>query len=255
MHHLYVSSIFLVVSFGGALLGIWLTRRLPRQFLQEDSRTSFLQILGLISMITALILGLVTASAKNSFDQIDRSVRVSDIELLTLDRMLEQYGSSTKEMRAELKSAMKESLDSKAIKNSSEELMVQSKLLIAVENLVDSVRMLKPRDPYHMILHNQALAVGENLLKSRWMILNNVGSSVPQLFLGILLLWIFFIFLGYGMMAPINPVVISMFFVGAFSISSVIFLILELDGGFDGFIYVSSEPLRITYELLSIHKQ
>ncbi len=52
------------------------------------------------------------------------------------------------------------------------------------------------------------------------------------------------IFVSFGLFAPPNATVVTILFVCALSVSAAIFLILELDQPFRGFIQVSSAPLR-----------
>jgi len=58
------------------------------------------------------------------------------------------------------------------------------------------------------------------------------------------IVWLAIIFLSVGLFAPINKTVITALLVVSLSVSSAIFLILELDLPFQGMIQVSSEPLR-----------
>ena len=56
--------------------------------------------------------------------------------------------------------------------------------------------------------------------------------------------WLVIVFAVFGIIAPRNGVVYATILLCALSFSSAIFFILELDTPTDGFIYVSSEPLR-----------
>ena len=49
-------------SFGGALLGMWLRTALPEHHLAAESKDTVKIGIGLIATMTALVLGLVTAS-------------------------------------------------------------------------------------------------------------------------------------------------------------------------------------------------
>jgi hypothetical protein len=64
------------------------------------------------------------------------------------------------------------------------------------------------------------------------------------LFLVVLLFWLAITFASFGLLAPPNVTVISILFVCTLSVSAAVFLILEMDGPFEGFITVSPEPLR-----------
>jgi nitric oxide reductase large subunit len=63
-------------------------------------------------------------------------------------------------------------------------------------------------------------------------------------FLVVLVCWLAFIFMSFGLFARPNTTVIVALFVCALSFSSAIFLILELDQPFKGLIQISSAPLR-----------
>ena len=61
--------------------------------------------------MTALILGLVTASAKSSFDEVTFAVESGARDVLTLDRLLARYGPETSEIRAAFKDAVARRID------------------------------------------------------------------------------------------------------------------------------------------------
>jgi len=63
-------------------------------------------------------------------------------------------------------------------------------------------------------------------------------------FLAILVFWVAVIFISFGLFAPCNTTVVATLFVCALSVSGAIFLILELDRPFQGFMQLSSAPLR-----------
>jgi hypothetical protein len=60
----------------------------------------------------------------------------------------------------------------------------------------------------------------------------------------VLVSWLAIIFLTFGLYAPRNATVVTILIVCALSVAGAIFLILELDEPFTGWIRVSSAPLR-----------
>jgi hypothetical protein len=62
-------------TFGGALFGMWLRTTLPDHHLDDESKETVKICIGLIATMTALILGLIIASAKSSFDTVDAEVK------------------------------------------------------------------------------------------------------------------------------------------------------------------------------------
>src|SRR5262245_29851527 len=83
-----------------------LRTRLPEDHLNEDARQTVNLAIGLVATMTALILGLVTASAKSGFDAEDAALKQTAAGLLSVDRALARYGPETNEMRQALRQAV-----------------------------------------------------------------------------------------------------------------------------------------------------
>jgi hypothetical protein len=120
-----------------------------------------------------------------------------------------------------------------------------------VERLADAIRALKPRDDSQRALQSRALDLSEALLQARWIVLGGTETSVPVPFLVILLFWLTIIFASFGVFAPRNATVLTVLFVCALSVSSAVFLVLEMDAPFGGLLKVSADPLRYAYAHLN----
>ena len=68
--------------------------------------------MAMIATMTALVLGLVTASAKGSFDTHDTAVKHTAAALLSLDRYLANYGPETKPIRESMRVLLTQKADS-----------------------------------------------------------------------------------------------------------------------------------------------
>jgi hypothetical protein len=77
------------------------------------------------------------------------------------------------------------------------------------------------------------------------------GTSVPLPFLVVLLFWLTITFASFGLFGPRNGTVLAVLFVCALSVGSAVFLILEMDGPFDGLLKVSADPLRYAHAHLN----
>jgi hypothetical protein len=69
-----IGLVVLVCTFGGALAGMWLKNVLPKHHLETESSNTIKVGIGLVATMTALVLGLVTGSAKGSFETISTEV-------------------------------------------------------------------------------------------------------------------------------------------------------------------------------------
>jgi Protein of unknown function (DUF4239) len=230
----------------GVLLGGWLRTRLPAQHLEGESKDVIKLGIGLTATVTALVLGLVTASTKSSFDAVDTTVKETATKLLVIDRTLARYGPEAAALRAELKHVVAERIEMIWPTNVAQPLGLDPTTAgrpRRVEGLVDAIRSLDASDPLKGVLQERATSLAEDVLEARWMAMAGTGSSVPLLFLVVVVSWLTLIFAIYGMFADTRTAVMVLF-VCAFSIGSALFLVLELDAPFDGLIQVSPEPLR-----------
>src|SRR5271168_542132 len=85
--------------FGGALLGMLLRKLLPAHHLDTDSKDVVKLGMALIATMSALVLGLLIASAKSSFDAQRGEFTEMSAHIIQLDRILARYGPETKEAR------------------------------------------------------------------------------------------------------------------------------------------------------------
>jgi hypothetical protein len=249
-----VGTIVFICTFGGALLGLWLRTMLREHQLGGESRDTVKVGIGLVATMTALVLGLVTASAKSSFDSVDTAVKQSATQILALDRALTRYGPETGEIREGLKHAVGTWMDMIWPQGSSKPVNLDLMLSGAAsrgEGLADAIRSLKPRDDSHRALQSRALDLIETIMQTRWLVLAGTESSVPLPFIVVLLFWLTIIFVSFGVFAQPNAMVLAALFVCALSIGGALFLVLEMDSPFDGLIKVSADPLRYAYKYLN----
>jgi hypothetical protein len=119
------------------------------------------------------------------------------------------------------------------------------------EEIARAIRNLKPAADSQRALQARALDLAETLLQSRWIVTTSIGASVPLPFLAVLLFWLTITFASFGLFAPRNAMVVGVLFVCALSVASALFLVLEMDGPFEGLLKVSAEPLRSAYARLN----
>lgn len=238
-----VSSIVFACVSAGALLGILLRVVLPEHQLSADSRDAVKLGMGLVATMAALVLGLLTASAKTSFDMQSAELTDMSSKIVVLDRILAHYGPEANEARDLLRSSIERALDQMWPKE-----RARSQALVAAphssEILYDKIVELSPKDDAQRSLRAQALIVVMGLAQTRWLIYEQRAAGISTPFLVVLVFWITVIFISFGLFAPLNAMVVVSFLVSALSVSSAIFLILEMYTPYEGLIHVSSAPLR-----------
>src|SRR5260221_7608827 len=103
MNYLLISLLVFALIFGGALAGVVARPLLSEQHLHPGSKDVVKMATGLIGTLAALVLGLLIASAKSSFDQKTSQVRQMTSTIMLLDDLLAQYGSEATPLRSLLR--------------------------------------------------------------------------------------------------------------------------------------------------------
>ena len=237
--------------FGGTLLGLAIRKALPEHHLSNDSKDAVKLGVGMISMMAALVLGLLVSSAKNNFDATNRAFTDGGAKVILLDRVLLSYGPETKELREGLRQAVAATLELLW----PEEPLTDAALTAfesgqGMENLLQGIRALQPKTDAQRALQTQAQQLGNDLLLTRWLQIEQAQIPLPTPFLVVLLFWLTMLYGSFGLLAPRNATVITVMFVGALALASALFLILEMNRPMTGFMKVSSGPMRKALEHL-----
>jgi hypothetical protein len=165
---LQISFIVFDCVLGSAVLGMLLRSVLPEHHVNEDSKYIVKSGMGLLATLAALVLGLLIASAKSSFDSKQDEIKEGAAKIILLDRTLRHYGPEA--------------------------------------------------DPARTVLRRL--------------------TAAQTVF------WLAVIFGSIGLFAPRHGIVYAVIFASALSVSSAIFLILQLDRPFEGLMAMSDAPLR-----------
>ena len=95
----------------GTLFGMILRAILPERHLSSESKDLVKMGMGLIATMSALVLGLLIASAKSSFDAQRNGMAQLAGNTIFLDRLLARYGPETKDVREMLRAAVADLLE------------------------------------------------------------------------------------------------------------------------------------------------
>lgn len=243
-----ISWIVFACVFGGALLGIALRALLPTHHLTTESRDVVRLGMGLIATMSALVLGLVIASAKSSYDAQRNELTQLSANVILLDRAMAHYGGETKEARDLLRRTVVAVLARMWPEDGSPP--APPHVFAGSETFFDQLQKLSPQNDAQRSIKAQALAISVDVARTRWLLIEQRGSSIPVPFLVVLVSWLTILFVSFGLFAPRNTTVTVTLLVCALSVSGAIFLILQLDRPFEGLIQISSAPLRNALMLL-----
>jgi len=244
MNALAIGGLVFVLAFGGALLGMYLRAVLPKHHLSEDSKDIVRISTAMLATLAALVVGLLIASAKSSFDSKSSELTRSATHYVLLDRSLAEYGPETREIRDLIRQVVVMRLHQiwpeQSAGNLNPEVVNRGP---GVEGIQRKLLDLAPQNDAQRWLKSTALQLSSDIAEVRWSAVEQMGSSIPWPFLTILVFWFTVIFASFGLFAPTNGSVIIAMFVSALSVAAAIYLIVEMDQPYGGLIKISSSPV------------
>jgi hypothetical protein len=248
MSPIEISLVIFACVFGGAVAGMWLRTVLPEHHLNAESKSVVTLSVGLIGTMAALVLGLLVASAKSSYDTHSSELTQMAANVIMLDRVLAHYGNETTEIRGLLKAAVTRTIAQIWSKEGIERVVFAAP--VNREILFDKIEELAPHNDAQRLFQSQAESMAISLGQTRWLLFEQTGTSIATPFLVVMVFWLGVLFLSFGLFAPFNATTLITLLVSAMSVAAAIFLILELDHPFSGLIQISDAPLRNALALI-----
>ena len=244
MSPLILSVIAFAFILTGTLVGMLLRSKVPEDHLGDDAKDVVRLGAGLIGTIAALVLGLLIASAKSSFDTQVTQVKQLTADVILLDQLLAQYGPEATTVRNSLRGAVDAVADRIWHENSSISARKPYEATAEGEAFIVKLRQLTPQTDEQRSLKDHAIEVSTNIAHARLLLFTQSGNPVPMPFLIVLIFWVSIIFANFSLFADPKPIVIGALVVFALSAAAAIFLVLELGQPFSGMMQISSLPLH-----------
>jgi hypothetical protein len=232
-------------TFGAALLAMVIRDRLPKHHVEGDSKDLVKLVLGLIATLTALVLGLLISSAHSAYDAQEAELQQLSVHVYQLDRILAQFGPDAAQDRAELRRIL--TADIERIWPTGRVPKVEMAPLSAqleVEGLVENIVALSPKNELQRVGQSHAIDLLGKITDTRRLLIEQSRGALSWPFLFVLMSWATILFFGFGFTTRFNATVAAAVFVGALSVAGAIFLILQLNQPYGGWLQVSSAPLR-----------
>jgi hypothetical protein len=247
---LYTAEAAFSFIFGGALLGMLLRRWLPQHHLDSDTRDIVRLGTGLIATLSALVLGLMIASAQGTFQTQSNQIKQITANVILLDNILARSGAEAQPVRLLLRSGVKTLVDRIWSDHGTAEAEAVPFKASSQSNLFfDKLLELKAQDDAQRLLQARAVQIGIDLAQTRILFAQS-GGGIPEPFIAVLVFWLTMIFMSFGLFTRPNLMIVAALCVCALSASAAIFLILDLSHPFSGFMEIPSAPLSNALEPL-----
>lgn len=252
MDSLTKSVIALACVFGAALLGMFSRTRFLGEYQASESKDVVRLVMGLVVTTVAIALGLLVGSAKSFYDTQNAEIAQLAGNYVLLDRMLAQYGSEAKDVRAALRTVLDQQIQAREQLLGTNKIYsdIKSGAAMGSELIVNKIHTLSPKDDDQRFFKQQSLNLELQLAQLRWLMYEQNTVPFPSFLLVMLISWLIVLFLSFGIFAPRNPLVLAGFLASSVAICGAILLILQMYHPQRGLIRVSDAPLRAAMQQL-----
>ena len=240
-----------ILTFGFGYLGMWLQKLLPEDHMSSGSRDMIGAVMGLITLLLALVLGTLVGSAYGFFAIQKSNVETLGARSIQLDMALEQYGPEAAPIRQGLQAAIKGAyhadLGTDAAASKPPELETY---LPELKSLNASIASLSPKTPMQTALL-PTIGVHAGIIEQTRLLMSlQLASPVSWPLLEIVVSWAMLLFCGFGILSRLNATSVVAVLVGAFAVASAIFLILELNEPFSGLFRIPGASVEQTIKAI-----
>ena len=152
-----IASVATLLMLAGSALGVYLNHRVPNEHLNEATKDIVKLATGIIATIAGLVLSLLIATAKNSYDAVSTDVKSASADFIMMDRALAELGDKARAPREKLRQTI--------------DIAVKTQLSLA-SNAVDAADPLGPLVRNHEAMQKDIRALvttssGEEWLQQR----------------------------------------------------------------------------------------
>jgi hypothetical protein len=250
MSEIVIGSLTFIAVFGGALIGISLSRVLPKPHLSPETRTVVSVSMAVVGTLAALVLGLMLTTANTAFSARALAIDTLAIDIVRLDRVLRRFGLDAIDVRQELRRYTNAKIGEFSGTDRPNEFAIEH--LAMLERINDLVSRLPTADDGTHRSKAEASRLLDAIKDARWRLVDNASVTFPASLLVLVVFWLALLFASFGLFAPSNLTVVMALLLCAVAISAGVFMILELGSHTRGIVRVPIEPLFSAIRQLNV---
>jgi hypothetical protein len=227
-----------IVASGG--VGLLLQRQLADHHTSERSRDMIGGVVGLLTLLLALVLGLLIWTAYGVYSTQQTELQTIAARALEFDLEMRQYGPEGREiLRRDLVWAVEQfwgADDSRA--------EIYDASYKAMADLMNFFEGLEPKTPAQTQLLAAARGNYAFIGEQRLLMAMQAATPVPWPLIYAVTAWCCVMFAGMGLLSRVNATTLTLLVVGAGSVALAVFLILEYNKPYTSSIRVSPAALE-----------
>ena len=175
-----------------AAAGAFVNVRVPTRHLQDGTVEIVRIVVNIFVVMTSLVVGLMLASAKDTFETNNRNVHALATEIILLDRNLRTLGAQTDEARRHLVEYARTAL------NEADILQADPQAEAALDATGMSLRTIRVSDNQALAVWNDARQMYRQVERERWVVVDAAGGTIPTPLIVTSIAWLAAIFVGLG---------------------------------------------------------
>jgi hypothetical protein len=247
---------FLALFSLSALAGVALRGRLREEHLSNENMDAIRLVTGLLVTFAALILSLQLSTARTAFNAASKDRATYAAQLANLDQCLRTLGSTMEPTRLQLRQytaaviastwpeepppSVEGMLDVSRMPLRGEDVQLTG-IMSAIGRAVDAV---PPADTSGSNAAARCRADYQLVMQGRWAVIEDTHAPSGSMFVAIISIWLALVFLSFGLQIPRRRLTAIVLLIGVFSISSVMFVIVDLSEPYTGFFGIPSSSMR-----------
>ena len=239
--------------FGGGVIGLILQRLLPDTFTTGGPRDMIGAVVGLLTLLSALTMGLLIWTAYGVYAGQNTAVQTLAAKVLQLDLALADFGPDANPERARLRTAVGQAIDDVwRVRERDKDFVAQ--------NFAAAVRALRKQEGDLASLHpttdaqkqalNQANAIVEAIGQARLQMSFALSNPVSYPLVLIVVGWAMALFCGFGLMSRGHTMSVIVVLIGAIAVSTSVYMILDLSSPYSGVFRPSTAPLEQVLDVM-----
>jgi hypothetical protein len=239
------------LMFLSGLVGLYLQRILPEHHTKEHSRDMIGAMIGLITLLLALVLGLLIWTAYGVFSTQKTELQTMAARALEFDLEMTQYGEVGKHGREILRKDLVWAIEQFWGTDESKAAAYDASYA-NIETMNAFLNGLKPETDAQRALLAQAHAHYGSIGETRLLMSLQLIDAISWPLVITVTSWSCLLFCGFGLLSRVNPTTLTALALGACSVASAIFLILDFSQPYTGPVRIS--PGAIEQVVLDLDK-
>lgn len=236
-----------VAMFAAGLIGLLLQRVLPEHHTTGGSRDLIAAVVGLLTLLCALVTGLLIWTAYGVYSGQNTQIESLAAKVMQLDLALSDYGPEANPARAQLRDALGKTIDQVWGANESDSNFAAETFASALQNMRAREKVLQglhPSNDEQKLALAAATSAADALSQARMQMSFALTAPVSYPLLLIVVGWVVCLFCGFGLTSRGTVTSVIALAVGSIAVASAVLLILELSTPYAGLFRASSAPLE-----------